>query len=98
LFGVIAAMFHFPFVFLLGANCWSKHPAKDGARWPQNLRASSGMNVLLQAFVRGLGFVDMHASSGMQVLMQMFVRGLGFVVGTSLLLFLWFSAWISWSF
>jgi len=98
LFGVIAAMFHFPFVFLLGVGCWAKPPAEDGAGRLQNLRASSGMDVLLQAFVRGLGFVDLRASSGMQVLVQMFVLGLGFVVGTSLMLFLWFPAWISWLF
>lgn len=92
LFEVIVAMFQFPFVSLLGAGCWVKPPAEDGAGRPQNLRASSCIHVLFQAFVRLIGFVDLRALSGMQVLVQMFAGGLGFVVGTLLLLFLWFSA------
>ncbi len=59
LFGVIPTMLHFPFVFLLGAGCWAKPPAEDGTGQPKNLRTSSGIEVLMQTFVRGLGFGDL---------------------------------------
>lgn len=99
LFGVITVMFNFPFVFLLlRPGCWAYPPAEDGAGRPQNLRTSSFIRMLFEVFVRLTRFVDLRASPGMQGLVQMFAGVSGFLFGTTVLLFLCFSACISWSF
>lgn len=96
--GLISTMFHFPCVFLLGAGSWAKPPAEDGAGRPCNLRAWWLIPVLGECCVRLTGFVLLRAESFIRVLVRRFDGVSGFLAGTAVLLFLCFSAWISWSF
>ena len=96
--GLISAMFHFPFVFLLGAGCWAKPPAEYDTGRPCYLRALWFIRVLGELFVQLTGFVYLRAESFIRVLVRRFDGVSGFLVGTAVLLFLGFFAWISWSF
>ncbi len=96
--GLISTMFYFPFVFLLGVGSWAKPPAEDGAGRPCNLRAWWLERVLGECCVWLTGFVLLRAESFIRVLVRRFDGVSGFLAGTTVLLFLCASAWISWSF